>query len=189
MHASYLLALGVAGALLAACRPAAPPAVAEAPAPVAVSTPATAAPVTPTVSSEPGASTMERTCGAAHIRLATGAVPEQVTLLFVQPDGTAKAAPAPAGLSDYVPVGLACARGRDGADYVVVQYGEAEEGCSVCEWFALFDATGAALTRHEPAFVEIPDLPPAQRQAPNNAEYDAAIVRLGIAHPEIDYFR
>lgn len=132
---------------------------------------------------------MERTCGVARVRLAAGATPEQIGLAFVQPDGTAKAVPAPAGLSDYVPVGLACARGRDGADYVVVQYGEADAGCSVCEWFALFDATGSSLTRHEPALIENPEMPPAQRQSPNNAEYEAAIARLGITHPEIDYFR
>lgn len=78
MHAPYLLTLGMAGALLAACQPDTPAAV-EAP------TPAQAvAPATPDASSQAGASTMERTCGAARVRLATGATPERISLSFVR---------------------------------------------------------------------------------------------------------
>jgi hypothetical protein len=110
-----------------------------------------------------------------------------VQLSFVQADGIVTLATAPPGLADYAPVGMACVRSRDGQDHVVVQYGEVEGGCSFCEWFALFDATGTALTRHEPAIIEDSELPPAQRQSPNNAEYEAAIARLGIPHPEIDF--
>lgn len=132
---------------------------------------------------------MERTCGAMRVRLEAGSTPAQAKLSFVQADGAAKVAATPAGLANYAPVGLACVRARDGADYVIVEYGEAEGGCSFCEWFALFDATGASLTRHEPAILEDPDMPPAQRQSPNNAGYEGAIARLGITHPEIDYIR
>lgn len=129
---------------------------------------------------------MDKVCGPARVRLDVGPVPGKTTLLFAQPDGTSRLAEAPAGLSDYSPIGLACVTSRDGDAYAVVQYGEVGQGCGFCEWFALYDAAGNALTRNDPAILENPDMPPAQRQSPNNAEYEAVIGRLGITHPEVD---
>lgn len=154
------------------------------PAAIATSQQPSASDVNP--SSAKRESMMEKTCGSARVRLDPGRAPGRTILTFQSADGTARVAAPPAGLSGYSAVGLACASGRDGDDYIVVQYGEIAGGCSICEWFALYDTHGAPLTRNEPAIVEDPSMPPAQRQSPNNAEYEAALERLGIQHPEID---
>lgn len=129
---------------------------------------------------------MDKNCGATRVQLQAGPVAGISELRFVQADGTSRVAAKPPGLAEYEAVGLACVKSRYGDDYIVVQYGALDGGCSFCEWFALYDADGQPLTRHEPAIVEDAGLPPAQRQSPNNAEYEAVIARLGIPHPEVD---
>lgn len=94
----------------------------------------------------------------------------------------------PVEMKDYTAVGLGCAvADTDGKPYFVAQYGELPAGCSFCEWYYLYDANGKQLTHSDPPIVEDKSMPEAQRQSPNNAEYEALIAKLGIQHPEVGY--
>lgn len=127
---------------------------------------------------------MDATCGPARYRIARTA-DAGTTLVLLGVDGERVLA-APAGLSDFAPVGMACAAGTGGTPYLVVQYGDPTNACAGCEWFVLYDTEGQAVTRHEPAFVEDVNPPATRRRSANNAAYEAALQRLGIEHPEVD---
>ncbi len=53
-------------------------------------------------------------------------------------------------MDGYTAVGLACVQDRSGTPYFVVQYGELPFGCSFCEWYYLYDASGRQLTHSTP---------------------------------------
>lgn len=89
----------------------------------------------------------------------------------------------PEDMRDYTAVGLGCTQDSSGTPYFVVQFGELPYGCEFCEWFFLYDANGRPLNRSQP-----PITTEAGGQAPNNVEYQELLHRLGLQHPEIDYF-
>lgn len=151
--------------------------------PTAVAPAATAATPLPTQQEEKG---MHKECPGARLNLT--ALPAKdgdatQTRLELEKDGQRKAIDKPAEMSEYTAVGLACVQDKQGASYFVVQYGELPFGCSFCEWFYLYDAAGTQLTHSTPPLREEDGA-----QAPNNDEYEQAITRLGINHPEVDYF-
>lgn len=91
-------------------------------------------------------------------------------------------------MSGHAAVGLGCAvAASNGEPYFVVQYGDLPWGCSFCEWFYLYDAKGAQLTRSVPTLLVDPTLREAERQSPNNLQYENIIRALGITHPAIRY--
>jgi hypothetical protein len=143
---------------------------------------AAAAPPSPTQQEEKG---MHKECPGATLHLT--ALPAKDgettrTRLEIEKDGQRRAIDAPAEMSDYTAVGLACAEDTKGASYFVVQYGELPFGCAFCEWFYLYDADGKELTHSTP-----PLRGEADAQSPNNDEYSQLIAKLGITHPEVDY--
>ncbi|WP_313345474.1 hypothetical protein [Stenotrophomonas sp.] len=169
--------------LLAACSaPDGEAGTAAAPAPAAVPAVTAAATPSPTQQEEKG---MHKECPGARLHLT--ALPAKDgeatrTRLEIEKDGQRRAIDAPAEMSDYTAVGLACAEDTQGTSYFVVQYGELPFGCAFCEWFYLYDADGKQLTHSNP-----PLRGDADAQSPNNDEYSQLIAKLGITHPEVDY--
>jgi hypothetical protein len=153
-------------------------------APEAAATPPAAAGVTPspTQQEEKG---MHKECPGARLHLT--ALPAKDgeatrTRLEIEKDGQRRTIDAPAEMSGYTAVGLACVEYAQGTSYFVVQYGELPYGCAFCEWFYLYDANGNQLTHSNP-----PIRGEADAQSPNNDEYSQLIAKLGITHPEVDY--
>ncbi len=107
------------------------------------------------------------------------------TLQYIDPQGQARAAEKPRGMQDYTAVGLGCLTAKDGSGYFVVQYGELPYGCKFCEWFHLYDASGALLTHSDPPILTGADAAP-DGQAPNNREFEAQHRKLGLGRPEVD---
>ena len=168
--------------LLAACSAPSGQAVSTA-APEAAATPAAAAAPTPspTQQEEKG---MHKECPGARLHLT--ALPAKdgeatLTRLEIEKDGQRRTLEAPAEMSGYTAVGLACVEDAQGASYFVVQYGELPYGCAFCEWFYLYDANGKQLTHSNP-----PVRGEVGAQSPNNDEYSQLIAKLGIQHPEVD---
>lgn len=88
----------------------------------------------------------------------------------------------PAGMEDYVPVGLGCATTVEGEPYLVVEYGEDPAGCKVCEWFFVYDSHGKPMNSSVPAIRERDGMPD-----PNNDDYERLIKQLELQHPAIQY--
>ena len=94
----------------------------------------------------------------------------------------------PTEMDGYGPVALGCSVTPAGNAYFTVQYGEESgTGCTICEWFYLYDADGKQLTTSVPTVLEDATLPATQRQYPNNQEYQAKLSELGLNHPDMDY--
>jgi hypothetical protein len=128
----------------------------------------------------PGDAMMLIDCHGVRLGLAEHANGDiQVSL---ERDGARRALETPPGMADYVPVGLGCT-GQPGTPYVVVEYGERGGGCAVCEWFFLYDATGALLNRSAPPLRERDD----GARAANNDAYAAQLSARGLQHPRITY--
>ena len=123
------------------------------------------------------------------VRLHLAALPTQdtdasrLTTLEIEKDGTRQAIAVPKEMDGYTAVGLACVQDRSGTPYFVVQYGELPFGCSFCEWYYLYDASGRQLTHSTPPLRGTE----GDEQEPNNDEYEKLIDTLGIKHPEVNY--
>ena len=176
--------------MLAACSgpeasaPAATPASSNpAKTPAAPAAAAAALPTSPT-RDETG---MHIDCQGTRLHLA--ALPTQdtdasrLTTLEIEKDGTRQAIAVPKEMDGYTAVGLACVQDRSGTPYFVVQYGELPFGCSFCEWYYLYDASGRQLTHSTPPLRGTE----GDEQEPNNDEYEKLIDTLGIKHPEVNY--
>ena len=140
---------------------------------------------------------MKKSCAGLEMQLVfaapvqgAGANAQRITSLTLL-DGTGQqvAIAKPVEMEGYTAVGLGCAVAANGKPYFVAQYGELPAGCSFCEWYYLYDEHGKQLTHSDPPVIEDKDLPEAQQQSPNNAEYEALIAKLGIQHPEVDYIK
>lgn len=107
----------------------------------------------------------------------------RLTTLEIEKDGARQAIAAPKEMDGYTAVGLACVQDRSGTPYFVVQYGELPFGCSFCEWYYLYDASGRQLTHSTPPLRGAE----GEEQEPNNDEYEKLIDSLGIKHPEVNY--
>ncbi len=107
----------------------------------------------------------------------------RLTTLEIEKDGARQAIAAPKEMDGYTAVGLACVQDRSGTPYFVVQYGELPFGCSFCEWYYLYDASGRQLTHSTPPLHGAE----GEEQEPNNDEYEKLIDSLGIKHPEVNY--
>jgi hypothetical protein len=168
--------------LLAACsEPSGQAASTAAPEPGAAPAAAAAVTPSPTQQEEKG---MHKECPGARLHLT--ALPAKDgeatrTRLEIEKDGQRRPIDAPAEMSGYTAVGLACVEDAQGTSYFVVQYGELPYGCAFCEWFYLYDADGKQLTHSTP-----PVRGEADAQSPNNDEYSQLIAKLGIKHPEVD---
>lgn len=140
---------------------------------------------------------MKKTCAGAEMHLLVDApvqgeseeVRRTTSLRIVDSAGQPIPIARPDEMKDYTAVGIGCAVAADGQPYFVAQYGELPTGCSFCEWYYLYDASGKQLTRSNPPIIEDKSMPEAQQQSPNNAEYEALIAKLGIEHPEVDYIQ
>lgn len=88
----------------------------------------------------------------------------------------------PDGMVDYVPIGMGCARSSEGDEYLVVEYGEPLIGCSICEWFFVYDRDGQPLNQSVPAM-----LGGAGSLYPNTQGYTQVTNRLGLQPHEIEY--
>lgn len=139
---------------------------------------------------------MKKTCADSEMHLVFDASPQSAgedapratSLAFVDSAGRQVVIDKPEEMNGYTVVGLGCAvADTDGKPYFVAQYGEFPVGCSFCEWYYLYDASGKQLTHSDPPVIEDKSMPEAQQQSPNNAEYEALITKLGIKHPEVDY--
>lgn len=97
-------------------------------------------------------------------------------------DDTVRTLIRPAGMDDYVPVGLGCAQSTDGAAYLVVQYGEQPRGCKVCEWFFIYDGSGKPMNESVP-----PMRGAGMTLEPNNDGYTRVLDELALQHPEMLY--
>lgn len=140
---------------------------------------------------------MKKTCAGAEMHLLVDApvqaeseeVRPTTSLKIVDSAGQQISIVKPEEMKDYTAVGIGCAVAADGKPYFVAQYGELPTGCSFCEWYYLYDASGKQITRSNPSIIEDKSMPEAQQQSPNNAEYEALIAKLGIEHPEVDYIQ
>lgn len=88
----------------------------------------------------------------------------------------------PDGMADYVPIGMGCTRSSNGDEYLVVEYGEPLIGCSICEWFFVYDGDGQPLNQSVPAM-----LGETGALYPNNQGYTQVTNRLGLQRHEIQY--
>lgn len=90
----------------------------------------------------------------------------------------------PDGMADYVPIGMGCARSSSDGQYLVVEYGEPLIGCSICEWFFVYDSDGDGqpLNQSVPAM-----LGETGSLYPNNQGYAQVTNRLGLQRDEIKY--
>jgi hypothetical protein len=94
----------------------------------------------------------------------------------------------PAGMADHDPVGIACVTSaKTGTQLLAVQYGEADGGCSFCEWIHLYDAQGRVLTRSAPPILVDESLPPAQQQSPNNRDFTRLSEELQLERPDFRF--
>ncbi|WP_241752679.1 hypothetical protein, partial [Stenotrophomonas maltophilia] len=82
----------------------------------------------------------------------------RLTTLEIEKDGARQAIAAPKEMDGYTAVGLACVQDRSGTPYFVVQYGELPFGCSFCEWYYLYDASGRQLTHSTPPLRSVFDV-------------------------------
>lgn len=164
------------------------PAASTAPQPA---TPATAPAATAAASTD--SSHLTRDENGMHIdcqgtRLHLAALPAQDTdatqrtTLEIEKDGARQAIAAPAEMDGYTAVGMACVQDKGGTPFFVVQYGELPFGCSFCEWYYLYDASGRQLTHSTP-----PLRGEGEEQEPNNDEYEQLLEKHGIQHPEVNY--
>lgn len=130
---------------------------------------------------------MFKECQGATLHLSPlakeGDAPQR-TRLEIERDGERRAIQAPTEMQDYTAVGLACTQDKGGAPLFVVEYGELPYGCSFCEWYYLYDASGKQLTQSVPPLREVDG-----QQAPNNDEYSRLLAELGIEHPEVEPFQ
>jgi hypothetical protein len=181
---------------LAACSPSADPALADKEAsPAEEEMPAVAEAASDSATTSPGGTAMKKTCAGAEIHLLADAplqgesedAQRPISLKIVDSAGQQIPIVKPEEMKDYTAVGIGCTVAADGKPYFVAQYGELPMGCSFCEWYYLYDANGKQLTHSDPPILEDKSMPEAQRQSPNNAEYEALITKLGIRHPELDY--
>lgn len=85
-------------------------------------------------------------------------------------------------MADYVPIGMGCTRSSNGDEYLVVEYGEPLIGCSICEWFFVYDGDGQPLNQSVPAM-----LGETGALYPNNQGYTQVTNRLGLQRHEIQY--
>lgn len=141
---------------------------------------------------------MKKSCADAEMHLlidapvqrASKGIPRATSLKIVSSTGQQMVIVKPEEMKDHTAVGLGCAVAEiDGKPYFVAQYGELPTGCSFCEWYYLYDASGKQLTHSNPPVVVDKSMPDGQQQSPNNGEYEAMIAKLGIQHPEIDYIK
>lgn len=178
--------------LLAACggQEMAAPAAGTSPDPAA--TPATPA-AAPAATAAAASTHLTRDENGMHIdckgtRLHLAALPaqdtdaSQRTTLEIEKDGARQAIAAPTEMDGYTAVGMACVQDSSGTPYFVVQYGELPFGCSFCEWYYLYDASGRQLTHSTP-----PLRGEGEEQEPNNDEYEQMLEKHGIKHPEVNY--
>lgn len=125
-------------------------------------------------------------CQGTRLHLATLPAQEtdapQRTTLEIEKDGARQAIAAPAEMDGYTAVGMACVQDTSGTPFFVVQYGELPFGCSFCEWYYLYDASGRQLTHSTP-----PLRGEGEEQEPNNDEYEQLLEKHGIQHPEVNY--
>lgn len=109
-------------------------------------------------------------------------------LFLIDATGTEVEIDKPAEMSGYTAVGLGCAIAEsDSKPYFVVQYGELPYSCKFCEWFYLYDGSGRQLTSSTPPILVDGSLPADEQQTPNTREYSAALEKLGISHPQVEY--
>lgn len=112
-------------------------------------------------------------------------------LFFTQKGGFRKKVTQPAEMlkEALTATGLACVSGKQGVR-VIVEYGGLPSGCSVCEFFYLYDTQGQALTPSHPAFRKVKrgGKPPIEDVEPNNDAFDAQVKREGIGRFETIYF-
>lgn len=143
-----------------------------------------------------GVIAVNKTCADSEMHLVFNASPQSAdedaprstSLALVDSAGRQVVIDKPEEMNGYTAVGLGCAvADTDGKPYFVAQYGEFPAGCSFCEWYYLYDASGKQLTHSDPPIIEDKSMPEAQQQSPNNAEYEALITKLGVKHPEVDY--
>ncbi|MFZ5656502.1 MAG: hypothetical protein ACOY37_05520 [Pseudomonadota bacterium] len=133
--------------------------------------------------SEEDAPSVAVDCGAVQARLVSGTSGPVATLARA---GSTVTLARPEEMKDYQPVGIACTASNTGEPFVAVQYGE-QDGCEICEWVYVYDSNGRQMNRNQPVFLNNPDLPPAQQQTPNNAEYIQLAKRLGLARPSFKF--
>lgn len=196
MNSKMILVLGLAA--LVACSPVenpAPPANKEA-SPAVEETSAGVEAASNSATTLPEDTAVKKTCAGVEMHLLVDApthgaseeADRTTSLEMVDSAGQQVAIVKPEEMKDYTAVGIGCAVADvDGKPYFVAQYGELPMGCSFCEWYYLYAADGKQLTHSDPPIVEDKSMPEAQRQSPNNAEYEALIAKLGIQHPEMDY--
>lgn len=127
--------------------------------------------------------TMQIDCQGVRLRLADGDRHAGGAQVSIERDGATRALESPAGMAGYVPVGIGCIEATGSAPHFVVEYGEPGEGCAVCEWFFLYDGSGALLNHSEPALRE----QDGGGLGSNNDEYEARLSELGLQHPQITY--
>lgn len=128
-----------------------------------------------TARSAPALVLAEQRCGGATLRIKAQEDGAARSVEVVDASGRGHAVAGPPEMAAYAPVGVACAAAPGTAPAFVVQYGEASQGCSICEWNFLVDAQGRLLTRSEPAMLSDPTRPAGQREYPNNIEYTTAV--------------
>lgn len=137
---------------------------------------------------------MDKTCEGVTFRIAPvggdSNAATETSLSVIDQAGNSKAIEKPEEMQDYTAVGLGCAVAKtDGKAYFVVEFGELPSGCQFCEWFYLYDTHGNALTRSAPPLLVDESRPEGQQQSPNTREYQQALEKLGIQHPEVSYLK
>lgn len=127
---------------------------------------------------------LSKACGGFSFSISkTGE--DTAVLSRTRADGTESEVAVPTELQGYQPVGLGCAvSAEDGRPYFVVQYGEIPYGCSVCEWFYIYDADGKSLSDRKIIFKDDEVL---SKKYSNNDEYEQALMKLALTHPEMEY--
>lgn len=140
------------------------------------------------------ANAVGKTCEGVTFRIAlmsrSSELIKKTSLSLIDDAGAPATITEPEEMSEYTAVGLGCAVAKaNGKPYFVVQFGELPYGCRFCEWFYLYDADGMQLTRSNPPIVTDTSLPEGAQQSSNTQEYQLAIEKLQVTHPDMSYIQ
>lgn len=146
-----------------------------------------AAPASATGPSISGTATVQ--CAGTDFHLRNEGIGDAARpVLLMGPANAAAAVPGPAGMADYAPVGIACVTSsKTGGQWLAVQYGEADRGCSFCEWIHLYDGRGHVLTGSVPPILMDKSLPAARQQRPNNRDFIRLSEELQLERPDFRF--